>query len=476
VRVTIVDSETGAPLPSNSLRISFHESNSTSSEYELAADGTASAEEGVIKGLPSGEPFTLMARVSGRPRGLAILEPLLPAEERAVTIEIPRGSSLAGRVAAKEPLSAAGVSIKWTRGPRAGYEGKGSMSDHTGKVPNVDSITTSDSEGNFFIDGIEPGQHTLRARWSPWLYVDRTLTHPLAEGQELVLEAPLAGFLEGRLLLPEGRGIEDVRLSLKPESDRGAWFRSGREDPGGQLRSDGRFEYGPLPAGSIEVYLVVNVSGGRSSTIGSSFPLGDVMIGAGSTTLRDWDVRDMFPGGIRPRVTIDGEPAVDGWLAYWTELEGTGLGGGTRSLEEKEPVLEGLRPGEWHLAVVGSDGSRSGRAWFAAHPGVTLVSAAETTDVTIAVTLYKRSLRFTDAATGEPIADQRVGWTSVVPDALRWLSQEPPGSSATTNSSGGVTLSLPAGDVRFFRGDQAGDKSIIVDWAALGDEAVIRLP
>jgi len=465
LRVRVIDGETGAPVTGYAL---LAELPNQSPRVELLARDTPHGDEVRIDGLPSGEPFTLETHIPESLEGRATVESLSPAEERVVCLVVPRGTPLVGRVVGSPTLSAADASIEWTRGPRAGVPGD--MHDSSGRIRSVASVVACDAQGQFRLERVDPGQHTLRARWSPWVYVDRTLTHPVPEGEEVVLEAPPAGFLAGRLQLPEGRPVDDLRLDIKHDADPSAWFRSGRRVPGGGILPDGTFRYGPLPVGSVRVQLVVDVPVGNGM-VGSFFPLDQVSIPPDGTASRTWDVRETFPGSIRPRVTIDGDQALEGWIWHWRERgvgPDVGLDGGGCPLGQDAIVLGGLRPGPWHVAVVGP-----AKEWMTM-PREVAVEAARTTDLDIDVVLLERTVRFLDARSGTALIGRRVSWASVLPSSA-YAPRDIPGGSATTDDAGTLTLSLPAGAVRFSREDAGDVWSVPIDWGARA-EPVVSLP
>jgi hypothetical protein len=178
-----------------------------------------------------------------------------------------------------------------------------------------DALASSDATGRFEFEDLQPGPWTLRAAWSPWMFVDQTVVLPL-EG-ELEFVQPPSGSFAGQLLLPPGAPIGDADLWINPMLD-GA-FRTPRpnlsnmDDPSG-LEADGSFQFGPIPVGEIDVSLRVMtewLDKGRSST-GSGTSLGTFTITEGAPIMHVIDVRSTFPARVHGSVVVDGVAASSG--------------------------------------------------------------------------------------------------------------------------------------------------------------------
>ncbi|MEE8468026.1 MAG: sigma-70 family RNA polymerase sigma factor, partial [Planctomycetota bacterium] len=248
VQLTVLDDE-GLPLERYALRVIYHRANTIPNDYRLVRAGETPPADGVLRGLQPGD-LTLEVTVPDRPSARAVIEGLAAGEVRAVQVRVGRAQSLSGRLVGSDGVSPeADVRIELTRGERAGHDSQGTMVGVGGEIPRILNAVRSDAQGRFHFDELAGEPHTLRARWSRWLWLDRTVDVGQGSG-EVVLAMPAAGWLEGELLLPAGRDAGGHEITLRCEAmERESFSYFGSTQFGGALLADGTFRFGPLPVG-----------------------------------------------------------------------------------------------------------------------------------------------------------------------------------------------------------------------------------
>lgn len=488
LKVEVVDAETGRPIPRFGLRVVFQESNSWPNEFELVPDGSIPPADGLFEGLLP-VAMTLVVRPEGRPEQRAVLDTLVRDEVREVRVEVgAAGARLVGRIVDSSGAPLEGATVEWTPGEVAGVPKGMSASGRNGRLPNLEESYRSDREGRFQVAGAGAGKHTFRARFSPWITATRTVELPLADGEEFVIQAPEAGWLEGSLQLPPGASTEGVSLGFDGGALEDDMFlmqrmfaRDGAEDLGGRVEADGSFRYGPLPLGELDVTWQFDIDlGGGASTIHQG-QLGAIVIEAGATTRATWDLREEFPGSVRVRVRVDGDALAISSVAYRQADGGRSMS--SRSVPDAEGYHRrgGLDPGDWLVGAIAADNVWQ---WWSTEP--ITVEAGRDSVAEYDFVLVERRARFVDAESGEPLANV---------DVETWTGPRGWGAStqrATTDESGALELTLPPGEVRFCRAGAAPEPpegrfqrrtrpeevadSVATTWAAGEDEIVVELP
>lgn len=281
----VVDTETGLGFPHYGVGTVFH-ATPGSTERELLPDGSPAPDGGILAGvMPIAQ--TLVVRVPGRPVQRVVLEGPWPDTNREVRVEIGATRQRVGRV-----TDAAGRPV---------------VGAHVGVLPDLDPSYETDSTGRFRFDDVV-ADSTLLVICSPWLTATATVGPPLREGQELAIETPASGWVEGRLLLPEGVSATDLALDFE-----GGGGMTAGDDVGsiwGRISSDGSFRLGPLPAGVLEVESCFRSSRQGGVWTVERAALGTVTVRAGETTRMERDLRRRFPGARACASSSRGSPTV----------------------------------------------------------------------------------------------------------------------------------------------------------------------
>lgn len=465
VKLDVVDAETGQALSRYGVGVVFHEA-PNHYEYEQLADGSPRPPDGVLADLmPTAQ--TLVIRVPDRPERRVVLDGEWPDGARAVRVEIQAPRPLAGRVVDGGGRAMVGARVERTSGAYAGPP-----RDLGGFVERSHE---TDAAGRFTFDEAADGAHTFHVVCSPWLTSTATAWVPLPAGDELVVRVPAAGWLEGRVRLPEGATVRDLALDFAgaaiddegvPRDDR-ADGAGGLDSIWGRLAEDGSFRLGPLPAGELEVELVRRVPLSRSSQTLERDELGTVTVRAGETARAEWDLRDSFPGGARVRLRVLGGARGAALIVAHGAAPGELESFPAAPDDQGEIRLPGLAPGTWFLEAVGKD-----RSWGWTSDEALVIAPGRETRQELTVHLVPRRVRFVDAASGAPLAGRTI---EVRPAASRrgaWSRR------VDLDDAGTFELLLPSGMFRFRAADppRAGSPGWVeVEWGAGGDVLEVKL-
>ena len=136
-----------------------------------------------------------------------------------------------------------------------------------------------------------------------------------------------------------------------------------------------------------------------------------------------------------------------------------------RTIDEAGRAFLGLvRPGAHWLTVYHAD-----RSWVWCVPRLIEVLPGRCTNVELELAIQERKIQFVDAESGESLSDTRVAWTLGCP----WNRLH---SSATTDATGRLVLTIPDGEMRFHVVDRTATLAeSIVEWGEGLGEVVVEL-
>ncbi|MEE8468827.1 MAG: hypothetical protein V3T22_10240, partial [Planctomycetota bacterium] len=139
-----------------------------------------------------------------------------------------------------------------------------------------------------------------------------------------------------------------------------------------------------------------------------------------------------------------------------------------------EMVFDDATPGPWHVGF----SEPSGR-WSYRSPEAWLVRPGGTTDIELQISLQKRSVLFVDPESGAPLRQVEVAWRMgrrfPGPGGRMYGTH---GDSAITDDEGRLTLTLPASEIRFYRGSPAewDAPHAEVPWSSGATDLRVELP
>lgn len=356
--------------------------------------------------------------------------------------------------------------------------------------------TKCDENGLFLFGDAEPGTWIVRAEEGPLLAVAST-PFALAPGDsrvDMVLQLPPAAWIEGRVIVPEGRTLENLCLELRArgEPTSARWHPS----PGLELASlrcrpdaDARFRFGPVETGLHTVGLVIDTGlehrGNVSPFAGSVVPVLDLYLGPGPTE-RDVDLRGGFPAVVAVKIDVEvydphqpdrpfTSKEIGNIVVVLTPLDGTparesrAFNARAGAVHECGPIA----PGAW--SVTARFGGMGPWTWPLAT--ALRLDPAERVEIERRIRIARTRVRFFDDATSEPLANRpvEIGLAS--------------SSGATsyfhrTGGDGWLDLALPPGDYMVTANDE-GLEAVAHDarawshlsWGADGPaSSVVRVP
>lgn len=468
--------ENGRPVPRYALDVRFDKATFGPSTFRVLEAKDEPPAGGLFDGLiPHDQTFVVL--VDGYAPCEVPFPDLKAGEKRAGVARLSHGERVAGRVvagAAKTPLAGAKVVLGKRRATESGYFGDSSAADA--------KEAASDAQGRFAFEGVPPGEWEVRASRGPLFAAQVALI--VASGTpvpqvEVVLPEP--AYLAGRLIGPEGASFDGIRMRATPtskdedEAERmiDMLFFAG-EDSAVPVSATGAFRIGPMPVGDVAVSLlmpgvVVPVENGSSTVEGPSLELGNVLLSADGDTVRDFDIRDRFPGTIAVRVRIDGAPAAS-YVVLITEAGGYARTAGSIRLDAQgfgrsAPLL----PGTYSFLTRPLDS-----AWIDRSNVRGTLKAAQSIELDIDVQLVTGTLRVLDATNRAPYANGDF--------ALQYEAERSgPSARGRTDPTGVARLQLPIGRYRVTAGNVSGyfqpERSVVIDWTPAGPvPAEIELP
>jgi hypothetical protein len=330
---------------------------------------------------------------------------------------------------------------------------RGDAGEQQRRLRKLLRCTATDEQGRFEFEFLAAGVYVVRADQGN-LLATMSPTQKLAHGETraaLDLVFPPSGALAGRILAPPDASFTGLRIELTraespaaPYVMRNARYRLTADDTLDEsIEKDGGYRVGPVEAGLHHVWLsfagaMADVMIADTRTSPGVF-LGDVEIEAGRDTLRDFDLRDGFPGSLR--ITLRMPEPTDTYTVRKRKMESVVIvspefarpGVQTVSARCRDGVarIGPLAPGIWRIGV-----TSPAFQWNYRHPAAAVVSAGETSELTVEVPITRGIVRCVDKVTGAPLSNASV--------MVTWKTGGGEGGrGARTDAAGDLTLDLP---------------------------------
>jgi hypothetical protein len=242
---------------------------------------------------------------------------LAPNEERKITLAFDRGARISGRVALADHTGVRDVDV---RAALRSEDRDSTQYTSDGESTPSAMHTHTDADGRFEFEGIAAGEWTLRAIVAP--AVHRFVDLQVAQGHDMSgieIEVPSSSRLIGHVIAPEDLPLAQLSIVTKPvlqgaaksaydavvsEFDTRAIQTS--------VRSDGSFRSPLVPAGDVDVELVLprvrRTLGfmASSEASGPTVELGRVTLPPNGELDRTFDLRGRIPARAVVHVAVDG--------------------------------------------------------------------------------------------------------------------------------------------------------------------------
>jgi hypothetical protein len=302
--------EHGEPLEAFELRVEFRNVNFRPTQFAVAH------ERGLVRGMFAGD-YTVHV-TAGERQGAAEIDGLLAGETRALTLALGEACTVSGSVVYRDGPPAAGLEVLLLRPAEVDDSPDSPVLTHNMFSSNAEYLrkeidsAVSDASGHFRFVVPRAGAYVVHATQDGSSVSSDVLelSGDGREGIELVL--PRGGRLRGRLLADGEVSWAGFRVSFQPAPGKGDSLAPRfAGDSICLLEADGRFELGPVPAGSGVVRLQLpeerSSAAGAMSSPSSGQELGTVTIEEGAVLERDFEVRDL-PGMLVLVVRVNGVP------------------------------------------------------------------------------------------------------------------------------------------------------------------------
>lgn len=360
------------------------------------------------------------------------------------SVTLSKGAAISGAVTAPGPADVdESIRVFLAREPSAEIDERRLIEDLAG----VRSTAVERISNSFSFDGLPMGNYVVQATGSASVRSPRKRVRVgNADARASIeLELPQMTWLQGRVLVPDGAKLDEVRLLVVPDSFPGAIdgvVSSGasRDRLAVKLELDGTYRVGPLPVGTATVLLQTPdtcLPNGFSGSATSGAPinsLGKVVLARSALNVHDFDARNVFPGYLRLSLSILGSSCSFAVVELCTvkerylETACGAVASGTGELS-----LGPVMPGTYELMVRAVD---NGWSWGAPTPievkAGTKVSAVEE------LFLVEGSLRIRLGESSSPIA---TGYAVIRPESRSPL----PRITLSPGVDGGFALLMPAG-------------------------------
>jgi hypothetical protein len=302
-----------------------------------------------MSGIPPG-PHELYARAKGYADSAPVkVQATEGAATEGVTLVLPPGSSVSGRMTRKADGSALGGAVLWVRTDEMPFTPT-DAAEILGTVPAAptDSISaTTNDDGAFVLAGLSPGRVTIEARAAGC--APRTVAAVEVGTSGLAVEMSQGGQVEGTVWDQEGRTAEGTTVILQQGMMGTGFVRTATSARGGGYRIE------RIPPGSYSIFVL-----DPESPMGMA-GMKSVAVRDGETTRQDFGKR-AAGGPVEGAVTADGKP-VDGAAVM--------LMGGPGGMQVAQTGSDGrfrfdhAEAGEYSVTVqrgaMGTGGTQSGK-------------------------------------------------------------------------------------------------------------------
>ncbi len=412
-----VTSPEGTPLAGASVSLVANEDEIVPMVTRRSTTATTDGNgEYTIAGIGAGERSFRAAHES---YPTLVKEANVSGRELRLDLQFPRGTDVTGVVVRDGGAPVAGAQVSASTALQ-GATSKG---------------TTTDSNGNFRIEGLTPGRYNFFVR---------------AEGaSETMRDVDIATSGALRITLKAGGTVSGRVTGLQPSelSSANVNVSASNGYASAPVRSDGTFRVEGAPVGSVRVVASSGMGiGSRRQTAPKV-----VEVTAGGETYVDLD----FASGNRVsgRVTRGGNPVGGASVIFQLKAGSSGAGGSTRTDAQGEYSIEGLEDGVYSVAVMDMQTMASHRTDYT-------VSGGGTFDIAMSsAALHGRVI---DRETEEGISGVAVSLDSDQTSGMRF----PP---IQTDASGSFRLeSVAPGNYRL-RASRAGYGQEVLDVSVTGD-------
>ncbi|MBI5432459.1 MAG: carboxypeptidase regulatory-like domain-containing protein [Planctomycetes bacterium] len=443
VRLAVVDAASGLPVERFVVRVRTDDPEWRSwTEPSFEVDTAVSD---VVRGLlPIRQ--TLIVRADGYADCEVNDLTLAPNETRAVAVALSSGVTLSGRVTQPDgtapdvPVVVRLVQARTLHGSTLTLL-EDARAQVGARATNANAVT-----GEFEFQKLAAGRYLVQASASAALHgaVTKVEIGDSPAEQRIELAIPGSASVRGRVLVPEGEALDGLRLRFVPELFPGlvgnlvaSW--DWRRKLCITLGRDGSFDSGPLPEGRVRVafalpdFCLPTHFGGSAFGEGGSFELGDLELVAGHDEIRDFDVRERFPGTLRVAFDLHGRSTVGTVFELCRQQENFLVTAAGASLGRDGPARVRADAGVYLVMLRAVDSS-----WCWIADGTVSVSNGRESIATFAVELFdgELELRTEDLEPQTPLRAVTFRRESALPY---------PSQSADVDAHRTVHLTLPAG-------------------------------
>lgn len=433
----------GAHLPPSSLR-----SAGITPDGGKRFEGIVPGEMAVMVWSPSGEKTTM---------DLGLVE---PNETRRIQARLTAAETLVVQVTDEQGQALEGAALECTLGDRAASE-----------ASSMDRSLT-DADGRCMIDGVTPGQWTIRAALLGYGEVTRIVQHPLPGGEPVAIRLSPVGVIKGHLRCAEGFDFGAVQLYLlsKGALESEAWNMRPRDKP--RVGADGRFRTEELPVGQARFVIQLRPRSGYAHVRGQRSIHRVVDVAPGE---QEWalDLEPLIAASCRVSCKLDGSPhpgmrvvLLDEARLSRSRERGTihKLIGSRGTLDDYGRVVySDLDPAATYTAFAVS----AEEDWVAALGQVQAKSYLDPTQLDRSLHLVERE-----------VLVRRAGGGSWAGTEFGWACQgaAPTGAKATASTQSTLTLRMPPGTYSLFRTGPKSPQRVPLDWQAGAGPLVVEIP
>ncbi|HSN69102.1 MAG TPA: carboxypeptidase regulatory-like domain-containing protein, partial [Thermoanaerobaculia bacterium] len=412
-----VTSPEGTPLAGASVSLVANEDEIVAMVTRRSTMATTDANgEYTIAGIGAGERSF---RATHESYPALVKDANVSGSELRLDLQFPRGADVTGIVVrdSGEPVAGAAVSAS------------------TALQGATSKATTTDSNGNFRIEGLTPGRYTFFARTEGASETLRDVD--IATSGPIRITMKTGGVVSGRVTGLQPSELSSANVNVSSASGYAS----------ASVRNDGTFRVEGAPVGNVRVVASSGTGiGSRRQTAPKA-----IEVTAGGETYVDLD----FGSGNRVsgRVTRGGSPVGGANVIFQLKAGSSGAGGSTRTDGQGAYSIEGLEDGVYNVVVMDMTTMASHRTDYT-------VSGGGSFDIAMSAAALRG--RVIDRETQEGISGVAVQLDSDQTSGMRF----PP---IQTDGSGGFRLEgVAAGNYRL-RASRAGYGPETLDVSVTGD-------